>query len=187
MQNDTEPINDSKKPSVHATFILYGLSVQTRFFLERIGIFDIDSLLSLPQEELHRSPRCQKRIIAEIESFQQRMRLMTEAEIPPYPDSSFATLTPEEVFQKVKEGLSLRGVRVLESFGVNNLASFLQLSKFQLLKRCGKLTTKEILHAQSNVPANVPVNESPFATTALIGLKTKLANTEAAASPHSTP
>lgn len=89
------------------------------------------------------------------------MRLMTEEEIPQSPDSSLGTLTPEEVFQKVKEGLSLRGVRVLESFGVNNLSSFLQLSKFQLLKRCGKLTTKEILHAQSNVPANVTINDDP--------------------------
>jgi hypothetical protein len=161
MQDDAEPVNVSSKPSVHAAFIPYGLSVQTRFFLERIGIFDVDSLLLLPQEELRRTPGCQKRIITEIETFQLRIQSMTEAEIPPTPDSSRTALTPEEVFRTVKEGLSLRGVRVLESFGVNNLSSFLQLSKTQLLNKCGKLTTKEILHAQSNVPANVPVNEDP--------------------------
>jgi hypothetical protein len=157
MYDDEEPINVSSKPSVHASFIPYGLSVQTRFFLERIGVFDVDSLLALPQEKLRRSPGCQKRIIAEIETFQQRMRLMSETEIPPSTDSAQAALSPEDVFRKVKESLSMRGLRVLESFEVNNLSSFLDLSKFQLLKKCGKLTAKEILHAQSNVPANVPL------------------------------
>lgn len=134
--------------------ITTGLSIRARHVLMNLGIKDVSALLQLIYEDLVQVRGCGEKTIAEIEALQSNLRAGNQQEsIRTFFKSFPFEEAPKEVFDGIRDNLSVRGIRVLKSLGANNLKAFMMLNRDRLLKyrNCGRKTATKLLRLQDDI------------------------------------